>query len=27
VRIVGPLDGLKPSQLRGSQLVVILGGS
>ena len=27
VRIVGPLDGMKPSQLRGSQLVVILGGS
>jgi hypothetical protein len=26
VRIVGPLDGMKPSQLRGSQLVVILGG-
>jgi LytR cell envelope-related transcriptional attenuator len=27
VRIVGPLDGLRRSQLRGSQLVVILGGS
>ena len=27
VRVVGPLDGLRPSQLRGSQLVVILGGS
>jgi len=26
VRIVGPLDGLRRSQLRGSQLVVILGG-
>jgi hypothetical protein len=27
VRTVTPLDGLTPSQLRGSQLVVILGGS
>lgn len=27
VRIVGPLDGLRRSQLRGSQLVVILGDS
>jgi len=27
VRVVGPLDGLRPSQLRGSQLVVILGDS
>jgi hypothetical protein len=27
IRIVGPLDGMRPSQLRGSQLVVILGGS
>ena len=27
VRIVGPLDGMRRSQLRGSQLVVILGDS
>ena len=27
VKIVGPLDGMTPSQLKGSQLVVILGGS
>jgi hypothetical protein len=27
VRIVGPLDGLRRSQLRGAQLVVILGDS
>jgi hypothetical protein len=27
VRVVGPLDGLRTSQLKGSQLVVILGGS
>ncbi|HET7571160.1 MAG TPA: LytR C-terminal domain-containing protein [Gaiellaceae bacterium] len=26
-KIVGPLDGMKPSQLKGSQLVVILGDS
>lgn len=27
IRAVAPLDGMKPSQLRDSQLVVILGGS
>ena len=27
VRVVGPLDGLRRSQLKGSQVVVILGGS
>ncbi len=27
IRSVAPLDGMKPSQLRGAQLVVILGGS
>ncbi len=27
LRAVSPLDGMRPSQLRGSQLVVILGGS
>jgi LytR cell envelope-related transcriptional attenuator len=27
IRAVSPLDGMRPSQLRGSQLVVILGGS
>ena len=27
VGIVGPLDGMRPSQLKGSQLVVILGDS
>jgi hypothetical protein len=27
VRIVGPLDGLRPSQLHGAQVVVILGDS
>lgn len=27
VQIVGPLDGMRPSQLKGSQLVLILGGS
>lgn len=27
VRVVGPLDGMRRSQLRGSQLVVILGDS
>ncbi len=27
IRLVAPLDGLRHSQLRGSKLVVILGGS
>ena len=27
VRIVAPVDGIRKSQLRGSQLVVVLGGS
>ena len=27
IRAVAPLDGMRPSQLKGSQLVVILGGS
>jgi len=27
IRMIAPLDGMRPSQLRGSQLVVILGGS
>ena len=27
ISIVGPLDGLTPSQIKGSQLVVILGDS
>jgi hypothetical protein len=25
IKVVGPLDGLRPSQLHGSQLVVIVG--
>jgi hypothetical protein len=25
VKIVGPLDGLKPSALRGAQLAIVLG--
>ncbi|HET7568833.1 MAG TPA: LytR C-terminal domain-containing protein [Gaiellaceae bacterium] len=27
VKVVGPLDGMRPSQLKGSQLVLILGDS
>lgn len=27
VRVVGPLDGMRPSQLKGAQLVLILGDS